>query len=179
MKDPLSSEQVVLVNEEDVETGLMLKMEAHEKGLLHRAFSVFVFNTNGDLLLQQRALSKYHSPGLWSNTCCSHPHPAEDVAVAAVRRLKEEMGMDCVIQKAFHFIYRAEVDNNLIEHEYDHVFFGITDRLPVINPNEVQDWRFVSMESLRNDIRDNLGNYSEWLKIIFEKVNKFKRDGKH
>lgn len=176
MKDQFSNEQVILVSEEDAELGLMPKLEAHQKGLLHRAFSVFVFNTKGDLLLQQRASSKYHSPGLWSNTCCSHPRPGEQVHAAAARRLQEEMGMVCNLDQAFHFIYRAQVANNLIEHEYDYVFFGTADTVPNINKAEVQSWKYISPEILSGDINQFPENYTAWLKIVFDKVMNFRKD---
>ena len=131
---------VILVDSQDNPIGVMEKMMAHQTGKLHRAFSVFVFNDHEELLLHRRALTKYHSPGLWTNTCCSHPMPGEDVAVAAHRRLQEEMGMACTLVKTFDFVYRAELDNDLIEHEFDHVFFGRTNDIPVINPDEVCVW---------------------------------------
>lgn len=176
MKDQFSNEQVILVSEEDAELGLMPKLEAHQKGLLHRAFSVFIFNIKGDLLLQQRASSKYHSPGLWSNTCCSHPRPGEQVHAAAARRLKEEMGMVCNLDQAFHFIYKAQVDNNLIEHEYDYVFFGTADMVPNINKAEVQSWKYISPETLSGDINKFPENYTAWFKIVFDKVMNFRKD---
>lgn len=178
MEDQYSNEYVVLVNEEDAGIGLMPKMEAHEKGSLHRAFSVFIFNTNGDLLLQQRASSKYHSPGLWSNTCCSHPRSGEPVGAAAGRRLWEEMGMRCKLTPAFHFIYRAELDHNLIEHEYDHVFFGITDDAPEVNTGEVQNWTYMQPAALLEEIKLHPEKYTEWLKIIIEKVISFRKGDK-
>ena len=175
MQEQFSDEQVVLVNEADAEIGLMSKQEAHEKGVLHRAFSVFIFNSRGEILLQQRASSKYHSPGLWSNTCCSHPRKGEQVSDAAARRLKEEMGMNCDLKHAFHFIYRAELDNSLIEHELDHVFFGFTDTLPQINEQEVQAWKYMTADSLIQDIHSNPERYTAWLKIVFERVIIHKR----
>ena len=178
MEEQFLDEQVVLVDEKDAEIGLMPKQEAHEKGLLHRAFSVFIFNTRGEILLQQRASSKYHSPGLWSNSCCSHPREGEQVSAAAVRRLKEEMGMSCDLRHAFHFIYRAELDNSLIEHELDHVFFGITDTLPQINEQEVHAWKYMAPELLSRDIQNNPENYTAWLKIVFERVIEY-RKGHH
>lgn len=171
------NEQVILVNEEDAEIGLMPKMEAHEKGLLHRAFSIFLFNSRGELLLQQRAPSKYHSPGLWSNTCCSHPRAGESTAAAAARRLREEMGMSCDLKHVFNFSYRAELGNNLIEHEYDHVFFGVTDSRPEINQKEVQSWKYISVDSLQADINKSPENYTAWLKIVLERVIAFRNGG--
>lgn len=163
-------EHVILVDERDNEIGQMEKLTAHESGNLHRALSVFLFNSKGELLLQQRAWSKYHSPGLWTNTCCSHPRPGESSKDAAVRRLQEEMGMSCEIEKAFDFIYRAEFENGLIEHELDHVFIGSTDELPTINPEEVESWRYVSKESLIADIANNPDNYTVWFKICLPRV---------
>ena len=137
----MAEEKVILVNNNDTPIGLMEKMEAHEKALLHRAFSVFVFNKNDELMLQQRALSKYHSPGLWTNTCCSHPRVDEPVIDAGRRRLMEEMGFDCEIEKIFDFIYKAELDQGLTEHEFDHVLFGRYNENPEINPKEVKRWK--------------------------------------
>lgn len=163
-------EHVILVDERDNEIGQMEKLAAHESGDLHRALSVFLFNSKGELLLQQRAWAKYHSPGLWTNTCCSHPRPGESSKDAAIRRLQEEMGMSCEIEKAFDFIYRAEFENGLIEHELDHVFIGSTDELPTINPEEVESWRYVSKESLIADIANNPDNYTVWFKICLPRV---------
>ena len=165
-------EHVILVDREDVPKGQMEKMEAHEKGLLHRAFSVFIFNSKRELLLQQRALSKYHSGGLWTNTCCSHPRLGESNIHAARRRLKEEMGMDCNISYLFKFTYRAEFENGLTEHEVDHIFFGMTDELPVINPDEVESYKYMDLESLERDININPGAYTPWLRICLNKVVK-------
>jgi len=163
-------EQVVLVNEKDEEIGLMGKQEAHEKAVLHRAFSVFVFNSKNELLLQQRAYTKYHTPGLWTNTCCSHPRSGEAVGVAARRRLKEEMGFTCELKKAFDFIYKAPFDNGLTEHEFDHVFTGTYDGEPVINPAEVNDWMWIGMDKLKQDIDANPAIYTVWFKIAFPRV---------
>lgn len=163
-------EQVVLVDENDATLGTMGKMEAHEKALLHRAFSVFVFNQNDELMLHRRAFEKYHSGGLWTNTCCSHPRLNEDVVDAGHRRLMEEMGFDCELQHQFSFIYRSELDNNLTEHELDHVIFGRYDGEPNINPEEVAEWKWMSMEAVRDDIDLNPANYTEWFKIVFDRV---------
>lgn len=165
-------EHVILVDGEDVPKGQMGKMEAHEKGLLHRAFSIFIFNSKRELLLQQRALSKYHSGGLWTNTCCSHPRLGESNIHAARRRLKEEMGMDCNISYLFKFTYRAEFENGLTEHEVDHIFFGMTDELPVINPDEVESYKYMDLESLERDININPGAYTPWLRLCLNKVVK-------
>jgi isopentenyl-diphosphate delta-isomerase len=163
-------EQVVLVNERDEELGLMEKMEAHEKALLHRAFSVFVFNQYGELLLQQRALDKYHSGGLWTNTCCSHPRPKELVADAASRRLREEMGFEVPLEKVFDFIYQASFDNGLTEHEFDHVFVGYYDGPMNVNPVEVNDFVFRSMDSIQQSLESHDGLFTAWFEIIFPKM---------
>jgi isopentenyl-diphosphate Delta-isomerase len=170
MKDQFLNDQVVLVDETDNELGLMPKMEAHEKGLLHRAFSVFLFNSNGEVLLQQRAAAKYHSPGLWSNTCCSHPRPGEAVQQAAARRLYEELGMVSDLYEAFHFVYKSEVDNDLTEHEYDHVYFGTTDAVPEINREEVQDWKYMDLDTLADELKHYPERYTVWLRIVFDRV---------
>jgi len=165
-------EQIILVDECDRPQGLMEKMEAHEKGILHRAFSVFIFSSSGDLLLQKRALSKYHSGGLWTNTCCSHPRANESNLEAANRRLYEEMGMTCALTYGFNFTYKAIFDDGLIEHEFDHVFFGVTDESPNINTEEVEDYAYVSLEKLRKDILMKPENFTPWLRICLDKVAK-------
>jgi len=159
-------EEIILVDEFDSEIGTMEKMEAHRKGVLHRAFSVMLFNTNGELLLQRRARKKYHSGGLWTNTCCSHPLPQETIEEAARRRLKQEMGIDLKPTFAFKFIYKSHLDQNLIEHELDHVFVGVFDGLPEINAEEVEDWKFMNLDSLRKDIKQSPDAYTTWLKLI-------------
>ena len=166
----MTEEFVILVDEQDQSLGLMEKMEAHEKGVLHRAFSVFVFNDKGELLLQQRALDKYHSGGLWTNTCCSHPRDGESAEDAAHRRLQEEMGFDCKLEKKFHFIYKRELDKGLTEHELDHVFFGIYNATPNINPEEVASYKWVNMAELKTDLQTNPHLYTEWFKICFDEV---------
>ncbi|WP_149240451.1 isopentenyl-diphosphate Delta-isomerase [Dyadobacter sp. 32] len=163
-------DHVVLVNEQDDQIGLMQKLEVHQKGILHRAFSVFIFNSNHELLLQQRALGKYHSEGLWSNTCCSHPLPGETTAEAAVRRLDEEMGITAPLNFLYSFIYNAELDNGLTEHELDHVFWGMSDDLPVINTTEVGNYKYIAISELQKDLLENPDRYTEWLKICFEGV---------
>ena len=160
--------EVILVNSNDEEIGRMEKMEAHQKGLLHRAFSVFVFNSNNELLLQRRAFGKYHSEGLWTNTCCSHPAPGETVLEAGNRRMKEEMGMECNLQPTFSFTYKVELDNNLFEHELDHVLIGRTDVLPCLNPEEASGYRYASLDSILSDIVHEPDSYTSWLKIILE-----------
>ena len=161
-------EQVILVNEKDEPIGLMGKMEAHEKGLLHRAFSVFVFNSKQEVLLQQRAACKYHAPNLWTNTCCSHPRAGETNQQAGERRLQEEMGLQVPLQEVFSFIYKAPFDNGLTEHEYDHVLIGYSDAQPQINPEEVASWKWLSLEAIKEDILQAPERYTAWFKIIFE-----------
>lgn len=163
-------ELVILVDTNDSPIGQMEKLEAHQKGELHRAFSIFIFNTKGELLLQQRALGKYHSGGLWTNTCCSHPRPGEDNLAAANRRLKEEMGMKANLTPAFSFTYRAEFESGLIEHEYDHVFFGKSDLLPVINKEEVEQYKYINLDTLKQELLLYPDHYTPWLKICLEKV---------
>ena len=163
-------EKVILVDNQDNEVGFMEKMEAHEKGLLHRAFSVFVFNDQGEMMLQQRALHKYHSGGLWTNTCCSHPRAGETILEASHRRLQEEMGFDCDLDEKFSFIYKAELDNELTEHEFDHVVFGKFNDIPKINPDEVADWKFMSVDEVKTDILKQPDLYTEWFKIAFDEV---------
>jgi len=160
-------EEVILVNEQDEQTGTIEKMEAHRKALLHRAFSVFIFNRKGEMLLQQRAMGKYHSPGLWTNTCCSHPRPGEEVEVAAERRLKEEMGIQTALSKVFDFIYRTEFDNGLTEFEFDHVYTGTYDGLMNPDKQEVHDYCFRSMEDIEEDLEKCPERYSAWFKIAF------------
>ena len=164
----LMEEQVILVNEKDEPIGLMGKMEVHEKGLLHRAFSVFVFNSKQEVLLQQRAACKYHSPNLWTNTCCSHPRAGETNQQAGERRLQEEMGLQVPLQEVFSFIYKAPFDNGLTEHEYDHVLIGYSDAQPQINPEEVASWKWLSLEAIKEDILQAPERYTAWFKIIFE-----------
>lgn len=164
--------KVILVDENDIQTGVTEKLEAHEKALLHRAVSVFIVNSAGDWILQRRAFDKYHSNGLWTNTCCTHPHPGESVFDAAKRRLREEMGIVCNVTWLFSFIYREKLDNDLTEHELDHVFLGITDNEPVINTSEVEEWEKISYPDLQNDITQNPDKYTYWFRAIYEKVNK-------
>jgi isopentenyl-diphosphate delta-isomerase len=166
----LKQEEVILVNEHDQATGTMEKMQAHLDGALHRAFSVFVFNTKGQLLLQQRALSKYHSGGVWTNTCCSHPRPGETNGDGANRRLMEEMGLQCPLQHIFSFTYRAELDGGLTEHEHDHVFFGVSDDAPTPAPAEVMDTIYMDMNELQYKLTAEPQLYSAWLNICFDRV---------
>jgi isopentenyl-diphosphate delta-isomerase len=163
--------KVILVDENDVETGLMGKTEAHEKGLLHRAVSVFIVNSDGEWLLQRRALNKYHSAGLWTNTCCSHPLPGESSVDAAKRRLFEEMGIKCDLVPLFNFTYREILENGLIEHELDYVFLGIADDIPVINDLEVAEFKYFNYREMEIDIKTNTENYTIWFRKIFKQVN--------
>ncbi len=162
-------EQVILVNENDEQIGLMPKLEAHEKGVLHRAFSVFIFNEKKELMLQQRALSKYHSPGLWTNTCCSHQRDGETSLEAGARRLEEEMGFSVPLKETTSFIYRAPFDNGLTEHELDHILIGDFNGEPQINESEVANWKWMPLEDVRADIGKNPDLYTAWFKIIFDK----------
>ncbi len=163
-------EHVVLVDEQDNQIGIMEKMEAHYKGVLHRAFSVFVFNSKHELLLQRRALGKYHSGGLWTNTCCSHSRVGETTLDAGHRRLQEEMGFDCPLSEAFTFIYKKELDHQMIEHEYDHVLVGTFDGEPILNPEEAMDYSFVSISEIESLVAENPQNYTEWFKICLKEV---------
>lgn len=164
------TEYVVLVDELDNKVGMMEKMEAHINPTLHRAFSIFIFNSKNEMLLQQRALSKYHTPGLWTNTCCSHPRDGESLHDATKRRLQEEMGMQCELKEAFSFIYKADVMQGLVEHEFDHVFIGTSDDLPIINKDEVESFRYDTVENIKADIERNPQNYTAWFKIAFDKL---------
>jgi len=163
-------ENVVLVDPEDHPLGTMEKMEAHRRGALHRAFSVFVFNSSGELLLHRRALKKYHSGGLWTNTCCSHPRPDESVVDAAQRRLVEEMGMRCQLEPKFSFVYRADLDHGMIEHELDHVLIGYSDVPPKPNPEEVRDIRYMPVHEVQADLAAHPDKYTAWFKICFPEV---------
>lgn len=172
----MEEEKVILVNEQDEQIGLMPKMEAHEKALLHRAFSVFVFNEKNELMLQQRALSKYHSPGLWTNTCCSHQREGESNIEAGRRRLQEEMGFTTELEDTISFIYKVPFDNGLTEHEFDHILVGNYEGQPNINPDEVADWKWMSLEDVKKDMEENPSLYTEWFIIIFDKYyNTIKR----
>ncbi len=169
----MEKEFVVLVDNSDNDLGIMEKMEAHEKAILHRAFSIFIFNSKNEMLLQQRALSKYHSPGLWTNTCCSHPRQGETLEQATSRRLMEEMGMQCNITKAFDFVYKADVGQGLTEHEFDHVFVGYSDECPVINKDEVESWKYMLLEDVKNDMTKHPEQYTVWFRIAFEQLENF------
>ncbi len=169
----MKEEQVILVNEKDEQIGLMPKMEAHEKAVLHRAFSVFVFNSKQQLMLQQRAADKYHSPLLWTNTCCSHQRNGESNIEAGKRRLQEEMGFVCELEEKTSFIYKAPFDNGLTEHELDHVMVGFYDEDPIINKEEVESFKYMTVEEVKADIQVNPQMYTEWFKIIFDKFYSF------
>lgn len=163
---------LILVDENDNEIGLMGKWPVHQTGSLHRAFSVFIFNSKGELLLQQRADDKYHSGGLWSNTCCSHPVNGQEIKSTIKRRLKEEMGIECETAFQFSFIYKAQFENGLTEHELDHVYFGHCDELPEPDIFEAKDWKYISLDNLQNAIGQNPQDYSFWLKICLPEVIK-------
>jgi isopentenyl-diphosphate delta-isomerase len=163
-------DQVILVDNLDQEIGVMDKMEAHEKGLLHRAFSIFIINGRNEILLQRRSLNKYHSPGLWTNTCCSHPRPGENILEAASRRLMEEMGVKCPLQEKFQFSYYSKFSNGLIEHELDHVFLGTYHDEPLVNNEEVCDWKFSSIDAINIDLQSNPEQFTVWFKPAFKRL---------
>jgi isopentenyl-diphosphate delta-isomerase len=165
----MEEEKVILVDENDNQIGLMPKMEAHEKAVLHRAFSVFIFNDKNELMLQQRALHKYHSPGLWTNTCCSHQRDGESNIEAGKRRLNEEMGFVADLRETTSFVYKAPFDNGLTEHELDHVMIGNYNEEPIINKDEVASWKWMPLEDVKVDIALRPEKYTAWFKIIFEK----------
>mgnify|MGYP000850939622 CR=1 FL=1 len=169
----MKEEQVILVNENDEQIGLMPKMEAHEKAVLHRAFSVFVFNSKNQLMLQQRAADKYHSPLLWTNTCCSHQRNGESNIEAGKRRLQEEMGFVCELEEKTSFIYKAPFDNGLTEHELDHIMVGYYSDNPLINKEEVEDFKWMTIEEVKVDMALEPEIYTAWFKIIFEKFYDF------
>ncbi|SKB61058.1 isopentenyl-diphosphate delta-isomerase [Salegentibacter holothuriorum] len=165
----MGTDNVVLVNEKGEQIGLMEKIEAHEKALLHLAFSVFVFNEKNELMIQQRAHSKYHSPGLWTNTCCSHQREGESNVAAGKRRLHEEMGFSTELKEVMNFIYKAPFDNGLTEHEFDYILIGNYEDDPKPNPDEVANWKWMSLGEIKSDMEVNPGVYTEWFKIIFDK----------
>ena len=171
-------EQVILVNEKDEPIGLMNKMEAHEKAVLHRAFSVFILNDSNEVMLQQRAHHKYHSPLLWTNTCCSHQRAGETNIEAGKRRLYEEMGFNAELKELFHFIYKAPFDNGLTEHELDHVMIGYSNEFPNINQEEVESWKWMKIEDIKEDMIQNPALYTLWLKIIFDEFYHYLEDHK-
>jgi len=163
-------EYVILVDQNDQPIGTREKLQTHQDGALHRALSIFVFNSNGQMLLQQRAYGKYHSGGLWSNTCCTHPRPDESTLEAAHRRLREEMGFDCELVEIFSFTYHAELDMNLIEHEYDHVFVGLYEHDPHLNADEAEAWKWMDVPALQDDLKERSDVYTPWFKIAFNKI---------
>ncbi len=165
-----TKERVILVDEQDDQTGVMDKMEAHEKALLHRALSIFIFNKKGEMLLQKRAVKKYHSPGLWTNACCSHPRPDENTLAAAQRRLKEELGFETPLKEIFHFTYKSAFDNGLTEHEYDHVFVGKFDGKVEPDKEEVQDYCYKSIEEIENSLLSHSAKFTAWFIIAFPKI---------
>src|SRR6476469_660659 len=164
----MAEELVILVDEKDEPIGVMPKMEAHERGILHRAFSVFVLNKNNEIMLQQRAHHKYHSPLLWTNTCCSHQRKDETNIEAGTRRLSEEMGFKTELKELFHFIYKAPFDNGLTEHELDHVMIGYYNGEPKINPDEVESWKWMSIDAIKADMAAHPESYTVWFRIIFD-----------
>jgi isopentenyl-diphosphate delta-isomerase len=166
-------DKIILVNEHDDMIGAMDKMEAHKQGLLHRAFSIFIFNGKGEMLLQQRALTKYHSAGLWTNACCSHPIPGEKLQEAAERRLMEELGFETPIEKIFDFVYKAEFDNGLIEHEFDHVFAGEYEGEINVDPGEVQDYTYIEVASIKNMLQQTPQKFTAWFHIAFPKIEEW------
>ncbi len=165
---PNMEEQINLVNEQGNRIGSIAKLEGHERGLLHEAFSIFIFNSAGELLLQKRALTKYHSGGLWTNTCCGHPRPEEERKTGAERRLFEELGIRVSLDEQYHFIYKAPLDHGLTEHELDYVFFGHFDGIPALNPEEAEDWAWMSYEDLSTDCQQKPERYTYWLKEIVQ-----------
>ncbi|MEZ0007650.1 isopentenyl-diphosphate delta-isomerase [Flavobacterium sp. 28YEA47A] len=171
-------EKVILVNERDEQIGLMPKLEAHEKAQLHRAFSIFILNSKNEVMLQQRASQKYHSPLLWTNTCCSHQREGESNIQAGNRRLMEEMGFSTELKELFHFIYKAPFDNGLTEHELDHVMVGYFDGEPVINPEEVENWKWMDIDAIKDDMQVHPEKYTVWFKIIFDEFYHFLEEHK-
>ena len=167
------SEKVILVDETDKEIGFEEKIKAHKEAKLHRAFSIFVFNSKAEMLLQKRAKSKYHSGGLWSNACCSHPRPKEDIEQAAHRRLMEEMGFDCDLQPSFDFVYKANLDHELTEYEFDHVFIGKYDGKVKLNPKEAEDFKWISIDDLKENVEKHPEKYTVWFKCALIEVLNF------
>lgn len=161
--------KILLVNKQDLELGYEEKIKVHKLGILHRSFSILVFNSQGELLLQKRAEGKYHSGGLWTNTCCSHQESRGVLIEAAHRRLREEMGISCELKEYFHFVYKVSVGNGLIENELDHVFIGFCDDVPKINKREAVDYKYSIITDIRKDIKENPASYTEWFKIIIKK----------
>jgi isopentenyl-diphosphate delta-isomerase len=166
-------EYVVLVDEQDNAIGTMEKQQAHVEGALHRAFSIFIFNSEKKLLLQKRATSKYHCGGLWTNTCCSHPRETENILDAANRRLQEEMGMQCELKSIFSFVYKAEFENGLTEHEFDHVLLGLSDQTPELNLEEVEGFRYIGLEDLQLEIKEDPQKFTPWFLIALDRVTEY------
>lgn len=167
--------EVILVNERDEQTGSMEKMEAHQKGILHRAFSIFIFNNKGEMLIQQRASGKYHNPGLWTNACCSHPMPGEATQLAAERRLNEELGFTTPLEKVFSFTYKVDFENGLTEHEFDHVFTGDYDGEIKANSSEVKDYCYKTLEEISLSLESHPQKFTPWFKIAFPEIRKIKK----
>lgn len=165
-----SNDEVILVDADDLALGTAQKMSAHRAGTLHRAFSIFVFHPDGRVMIQQRARAKYHSGGLWTNTCCSHPRPGEETLAAAHRRLREEMGFDCELRHAFAFVYRAELDHGLTEHEYDHVYIGTFNGEPRLNAEEAAGWRWISTFDLDREMAERPGDFTVWSRIAWKEL---------
>lgn len=163
-------DEVILVDDKDNQIGTKEKLKAHEDADLHRAFSIFIFNNKGDVMLQRRAITKYHSGGLWTNTCCSHPRPNETTDKAAHRRLREEMGFDCPLTEVFSFIYKVPLDHGLTEHEFDHVFTGIFEDTPIINGDEVEEWKWISPADLIEDMETRPKAYTFWFNLVAKDV---------
>lgn len=174
----MTEEHVILVNEKDEPIGLMPKMEAHEKAVLHRAFSVFILNSKNEIMLQQRAAHKYHSPLLWTNTCCSHQREGETNIMAGSRRLREEMGFKAELKELFSFIYKAPFDNGLTEHELDHVMIGYYDGEPELNPDEAENWKWMAIEDVKEDMKLRPEIYTVWFRIIFDEFYHYLEDHK-
>lgn len=163
--------KIILVDKKDNEIGVGEKLKVHQEGKLHRAFSIFIFNSKGEMLLQKRAKTKYHSPGLWTNTCCSHPGPNKNLEEEAKRRLKEEMGINCQLKEIFSFIYKVNL-GSLIEHEFNHVFIGKFNGKPTVNAKEADDWEWINTKELKKDVRKNPEKYAYWFRLILDKVLK-------
>jgi isopentenyl-diphosphate Delta-isomerase len=161
-------DQLIIVNEKNEMVGVGAKLKFHREGLLHRAFSIFIFNSDGELLMQRRALNKYHSPGLWSNTCCGHPRPGEQILVAAQQRLKAEIGLECLLDPVGSLIYRADVGDGLVEHELDHLFIGHSEREPTLNTEEAIGWRWTPFATLRQEVRERPNEFTSWLRVIVD-----------
>lgn len=167
-----NEDQLILVDSRDRQIGALGKLETHQKGLLHRAFSIFVRNNKGELLLQRRALGKYHSGGLWTNTCCGHPKDGEELAAAVHRRLREEMGFDCPLTERAALTYQVDLNKGLQEHEFLHIFTGVYDGSPVPNPEEASEWKCMTLAAIVSDVAEHPGSYTEWFKIILEEMRK-------